>query len=446
MITLPKIPKPQLPPDLAAALLAGQKKMAETGEKNAPVKVTDHTVKTVPGKTVSSSPWEKLGGQVADVTKKELPPNVMDPSKQLNPAKVLANAGKEAQTAGENIPGFGGQMAKHAGNATTDISQGKVGAAVAEGHKASALGGVTTGVADSGGKLASAGKAESENLSKTWKDSVTDPARATADKITAAVNPAAPAGAPGAGGPSATSAVGPAPAWQSSLNPDGTIKAPLSAAGHFSAAQASTAPTATASQGIAGAALTDRATQQGPSPWLNLQMAQQDRLTQDARNNAAGQIAGSTAAARTGIATHGGLSSGAMERVAKGGANAGIDANQNISNQDIQQRNLLGIADENTKTGLLGTAAGLEQGLSQFNAGQTNTMGNDNANRVTDVSKVNATGQNAATGFDINNALSDKGLGFGAGLDAWKTKMTGAAANDTASAIARGGAGGNKGG
>ncbi len=253
----------------------------------------------------------------------------------------------------------------------------------------------------------------------------------------------------GPGGSSAwtglpTNTAGAAPVYKGSTNPNGTIVDPLSAHAHLDTASASTFNPATASQGVAGAALTDRAMQQGPSPWLNLQLQQQDRLKQDAMNNATAANAGATAQARTGLATHGGLSSGAMERVAKSGANSTLDAQQNISNQDIQQRNLLGIADENTKTGLLGTAAGLEQGLSQFNAGQTNTAADANAGRTTGVSQFNAGAGNNATGFDINNALTDKNNQFGTGLDAWKTMKTADAANSNANAIANAVPGGKK--
>lgn len=212
-------------------------------------------------------------------------------------------------------------------------------------------------------------------------------------------------------------------AYQSYQNPDGTISTPLSAAAainklgspSYAQSQASTAglfqagnagpataynaqggPATAASTAAAGKAsnyLTDRATTVGPSAWLNLQMQNQDLAKQNALGNATAAAGGQNAAARSSLATKGGLSSGAAERIAKTGNQDLTLQKQSILNQDQQARLGLGAQDEATKTGLLGNAASLEQGLSQFNAGQTQQNAQYNLGQGNALSQFNA-GQN----------------------------------------------------
>lgn len=212
--------------------------------------------------------------------------------------------------------------------------------------------------------------------------------------------------------------------YQSYQNADGTIQKQLSAASKFSpytamksdaasaaltkanAAADSKAFTATggpataaslANSGKAQNYLTDRATTVGPSAWLNLQLQNQDLAKQNQLGNATAAAGGQQAASRSALATKGGLSSGAAERIAKTGSQDLTLQKQAILNQDQQARLNLGAQDEQTKTGLLGSAASLESGLSQFNAGQTQQNAQYNLGQNNQLAQFNA-GQNQQSG------------------------------------------------
>lgn len=227
-------------------------------------------------------------------------------------------------------------------------------------------------------------------------------------------------GAGAGGSPYTAMAVSAAPdrgTYQSYQNPDGTLKTPLSAANNLgslgyntSNAAAATAFNAnnagpstaytvngatpssasTAAAGKAQNYLTDRATQAGPSAWLNLQLQNQDLAKSNALGNATSANAGANAAARSSLATKGGLSSGAAERIAKTGNQDLALQRQAILNQDQQSRLGLGAQDEATKTGLLGQASSLESGLSQFNAGQAQQNSQYNLGQTNALNQFNA--------------------------------------------------------
>lgn len=89
----------------------------------------------------------------------------------------------------------------------------------------------------------------------------------------------------------------------------------------------------------------NEANQQGPSAWAGLaQKANRENgLTQldaNARNSA-----GQTAQAQSNLALHGGLDSGARERIAQGGANQEAAGAQAIGNQTMQNSSNIGIQD-----------------------------------------------------------------------------------------------------
>jgi len=141
-----------------------------------------------------------------------------------------------------------------------------------------------------------------------------------------------------------------------------------------------------ASMGDAGKELTKRATEAGPSTWAQIQMQQNALQQQNALNDATQQAAGQNAQAQAQLAMRGGMGSGARERLASGSAWNQMAASQGIRNQGNQNALNIGIADQEQKNGMLGQAAGLETGMSQFNVGQANTAGGMNVqNAVGDV-------------------------------------------------------------
>lgn len=138
--------------------------------------------------------------------------------------------------------------------------------------------------------------------------------------------------------------------------------------------------------------LNQKATQQGASPWLQMQLQKQNMEQQQGLSHAASQSAGATAGARANLAMKGGLSGGAAERVARGGAQDLNAQRQNIAQTGSTNRVNLGIQDESNKNQLLGQAVGANQaqnaqaiGIGQFNA--ANTLAENNANNSFNMNK-----------------------------------------------------------
>lgn len=98
----------------------------------------------------------------------------------------------------------------------------------------------------------------------------------------------------------------------------------------------------------------------GPSAWANMAQAQQNQLAGEARTRAMDEMAGKTAEARTQLATHGGLSSGAMERVARNGLGDYINASQDISRQGMNNANQISLDDEKNRIQQLSMAPGMQ--------------------------------------------------------------------------------------
>jgi hypothetical protein len=157
-------------------------------------------------------------------------------------------------------------------------------------------------------------------------------------------------------------------------------------------------------------ALKDRALQTGPSAWLQLQNQNQglDELNQV--ENAKQQAAGNNAQAEAQLAMRGGISSGARERMARAGSNSALQAAQGIRRQGQGDRTNLGIADENTKTGLLSQLPGMEQSYAQFDLGKQTYLGDlakQQQGAQLDTQKYNADQATNAQKFNIQNSLNE---------------------------------------
>ena len=189
----------------------------------------------------------------------------------------------------------------------------------------------------------------------------------------------------------------PAPSFVSPLNADNqldskfTIQGPSDVQfGQVKAGQLDTKGLASDTQALD--AMRDRALATGDSPWLKMQVEKQQLGELDSRDRAASQALGSNAVARSQLAMKGGLGGGASERMAKAGARDLNALQQGIGRQGQLDRMGLNIADDQTKTQLLGQTAGLDlahgaqgQDMAKFNIGtklgadQFNSTGNFNA-------------------------------------------------------------------
>lgn len=104
----------------------------------------------------------------------------------------------------------------------------------------------------------------------------------------------------------------------------------------------------------------DLATRKGSSPWavLQLQKAQDDELA--AKEEGIQGARGAAATAESRLAMTGGLSSGARERLARGGVRDLIGATQAASREGGRNRLAIGIADEENRISQLGQLPGME--------------------------------------------------------------------------------------
>lgn len=133
----------------------------------------------------------------------------------------------------------------------------------------------------------------------------------------------------------------------------------------------------------------------GPTEQAKYLTKAQQLEEENARGRAANQVAGASSYAFGQGASHGGLSTGARERLAMNAANQLTNAGQDIGRQGMTAR--LGILseDEKQKLGILGALPGQELGLSSFGAAQEKQkadLGLANRAYQTDVNKMNILG------------------------------------------------------
>lgn len=102
------------------------------------------------------------------------------------------------------------------------------------------------------------------------------------------------------------------------------------------------------------------ALREGPSRWAGLagqQQALEERLAMD---RIAQESAGQTATARANLAMRGGLTSGARERIARGGSRDFLNMSQNLKAEGMRNRAQIGISDEMNRISQLGALPGME--------------------------------------------------------------------------------------
>lgn len=111
------------------------------------------------------------------------------------------------------------------------------------------------------------------------------------------------------------------------------------------------------------------AMRKGPSEWANRAVQDQNYLAMDARDQGAKNSAGATATARAQLAARGGLSSGAAERLAQGGADNFLNMSQGVN--DLKTKNVMqiGMNDEQNRISQLGQLPGMEIAAGNYDTG-----------------------------------------------------------------------------
>lgn len=107
-------------------------------------------------------------------------------------------------------------------------------------------------------------------------------------------------------------------------------------------------------------AFQNEALRSGPSKWANRMGDQQNLATLNAREGATRQVQGQNALAMSTLASRGGLSSGARERVTREGAKENLLASQDIGRQNQMNMSQIGINDEQNRISQLGSIPGMQ--------------------------------------------------------------------------------------
>ena len=107
-------------------------------------------------------------------------------------------------------------------------------------------------------------------------------------------------------------------------------------------------------------AFRQQALRKGPSTWANLMNQKQYAEEGDQREQAKNEAASSQAQAEADLAMHGGLSSGARERLATSGARNLLSMSQDVGRQGSLNRMQIGINDEQNRISQLGMLPGME--------------------------------------------------------------------------------------
>ncbi len=127
----------------------------------------------------------------------------------------------------------------------------------------------------------------------------------------------------------------------------------------------------------------DEALRKGPSAWSTMQNRSIDANTMNAKNQIAAGSQGSAATARGQLATHGGLTGGARERIARGSTQSALSMTQDANNQGNMNKMQTGINDEQNRIQQLGMVPAMQNTQNQFDmqAGMANTQGYNTFNQ-----------------------------------------------------------------
>lgn len=171
----------------------------------------------------------------------------------------------------------------------------------------------------------------------------------------------------------------------------------------------------------------DLANRQGPSAWATSAGDQQNALAQNQLDRGASETAGQTGQALSNLGSSGGISSGARERVAEGGANNYMNMSQNTGRQNSLNQMQIGVNDQQNKMQEMGMLPGMEAAALQPEFQKANMWENakatDVGNQIANTQSANQWNQNQAAqqmgaymGNQQANATTKAAAGSGMGI------------------------------
>lgn len=126
----------------------------------------------------------------------------------------------------------------------------------------------------------------------------------------------------------------------------------------------------------------DLADRSGPSAWATTAGQQQNALAENQLDQGASQTNAQTAQAEDNLASSGGLTSGARERAAEGGATNYMNMSQNVGRQNTLNQMQIGVNDQQNKMQEMGELPGMETQALQPEFQKANAWENANAQDV----------------------------------------------------------------
>lgn len=144
-------------------------------------------------------------------------------------------------------------------------------------------------------------------------------------------------------------------------------------------------------------AFSKEALRTGPSQWAQDATKQQNYLSMQAKDQGAATTQGATASARAQLAARGGLSGGAAERLAQGGANNYLNMTQGVNNTETNNDMQIGMNDEQNRLSALGQLPGMQMADANFGLQKATTQlgadSQDNQNQFNSNANLNAWNQ-----------------------------------------------------
>lgn len=165
----------------------------------------------------------------------------------------------------------------------------------------------------------------------------------------------------------------------------------------------------------------EQAFNQGPSAWAQMLNMQQGRNQQDAYDTVANQGAGQNAQAQASLSRLGGLSSGAMERLATSTQKNNAFGQNAVLRQGMGDRSNIGIADQANKSSMLMAIPGFQQNeanlklqnnaamtdINKFNTLNQIDLSKYNKSTAADLAKYNNTVAAQSDQFNVQNQIKD---------------------------------------
>ena len=117
----------------------------------------------------------------------------------------------------------------------------------------------------------------------------------------------------------------------------------------------------------------------GPSNWAKMATAQQGTNAIAARGSGASQVGTQQAQAADNLASAGGLTSGARERLAASGGRSMLDMGQQVGKQQADNNLQIGMNDEQNRISQLGQVPGMDLAASNFDLNKAQDQNQFNA-------------------------------------------------------------------